>query len=361
MSKKETDMKSKNILISTIAGLAMLISCEKFEQGPTMLSTVTPPISTAPADVVSFTLTEATENQTMTNFTWMEPNFGFHAAVTYTVQITTTGDFKDATDLGVTTKTVLPVLVSKMNSTLLILGAEPGVATTVKWRVKATISPNVPIVYTETRTMTVKAFEKIIIYPKLYVPGDYQGWSASNENTVITSAKSDDKYEGYLYFNVATSGMKFLKVPAWEEANTIGDPESNGTSGKLKIGGWGGNNINVSGGPGVFKINANLVDATYSWVKTEWGLIGDATGSWDVDKNLTYDPATNLWTITLNLEGGKSIKFRANDAWTINLGDTGGDKKLEYGGDNIPIQVSGNYTVTLDLSKTIYKYKIVKN
>lgn len=354
-------MKTRYLFSAILAGVLFLSGCEQLEEGPFLKSTIVPSVMSAPSNGTSYTITEATENNPMATFKWNAADYGFQSATTYTLQVTITGDFKDANDIGSTTKTELEVLNSKMNTTLLILGAEPSVPVAVKCRVKAVINPNVPVIYSDTTTINVTTFEKIIIYPKLYVPGDHNGWSASNETTVITSAKSDDKYEGYLYFNVASGGMKFLKVPAWEEANTIGDPAADGLSGTLQIGSWGGNNISYSGGPGVFKINANLVEKTYSWLKTDWGIIGDATGSWDVDQNMTYDPATNLWTLTLNLLGGKAMKFRANDAWTINLGDTGGDKKLEYGGDNIPIAADGNYTVTLDLSKTIYKYKIVKN
>ena len=44
------------------------------------------------------------------------------------------------------------------------------------------------------------------------------------------------------------------------------------------------------------------------------------------------------------------IKFRANDAWDINLGDTKADGLLEPGGDNIKVAVAGKYLVTLNLS-----------
>jgi hypothetical protein len=168
-------------------------------------------------------------------------------------------------------------------------------------------------------------------------------------------------YEGYLYLPGATSGMKFLKVPAWEQDNTIGDPNSSGTSKTLQIGNWGGNNIAVSGGPGVFKVNANLPDKTYDWLKTTWSVIGDATaGGWSTDTQMTYTVATRLWTVTTNLTAG-GLKFRANNAWGFNLGDNNGDKKLQYNGSNIPITVAGNYTITLDLSGAIYRYKLVKN
>jgi len=357
-------MKTKYYLSIIAAGLLVMGACEELPEGPFLKSTanIVRPDITAPAGGTSYTLTEATQNNVMTTFKWNAPDFGFQAAVTYTLQVTITNDFKDANDLGVTNKTELEVLNSKMNTTLLILGAEPDVNATLKCRVKAVINPNVPVVYSDTVSLTVKPFEVVINYPKLYVPGSYQGWNPANEETVITSAKSDEKYEGFLYFPDANTEFKLLKVPAWEEANTIGDPDPSGTSGTLQIGSWGGNNIKVSGGPGYFRIKANLNEATYEWVKTTWSVIGDATpGGWSSDTPMTYSTSEKVWTVTLNLTGGKAFKFRANNDWAINLGDTGGDKKLEYGGDNIPVAADGNYTITLDLSKTIYKYKIVKN
>jgi hypothetical protein len=76
---------------------------------------------------------------------------------------------------------------------------------------------------------------------------------------------------------------------------------------------------------------------------------------------MTFDKATNLWTITVALVGGQEIKFRANDAWTLNYGDDGANGVLDEGGANIAIAESGTYLVTLDLSKSrAYTYSIVK-
>jgi hypothetical protein len=54
------------------------------------------------------------------------------------------------------------------------------------------------------------------------------------------------------------------------------------------------------------------------------------------------------------------IKFRANDAWDLNYGDTGADGSLEAGGDNIPIEEAGTYEITLDLSSYPYTYSLEK-
>ena len=76
---------------------------------------------------------------------------------------------------------------------------------------------------------------------------------------------------------------------------------------------------------------------------------------------MTYNKVSKVWTVTANLTQ-KEMKFRANNAWDINFGDTGANGSLEYGGDNIKIPSAGNYTITLDLSSPRnYKYTLTKN
>jgi hypothetical protein len=46
-----------------------------------------------------------------------------------------------------------------------------------------------------------------------------------------------------------------------------------------------------------------------------------------------------------------SIKFRNNDAWTLEYGDNGADGVLDAGGANIAAK-AGNYSIILDLSNS---------
>jgi hypothetical protein len=350
--KKLSYMKSKSIILLVIAVLFVMAGCEKTDKGPVLKSSITPPSLIAPTGGTSFVITEAIENDTMTKFTWAAPDYGFQAAVTYTLQITLTGDFKDASDLAVTTSTKVPILNSKMNTTLLILGAFPTEEKAVSFRVKAVINSAIAAVYSDTAVINVTPFEKLIVYPELWVPGDLNGWNHGSAKT-IASVKSDNKYEGFVDFPGAGS-FKFTSVAGWSGTN-YGD----GGSGTLSTDGGAGN-LSVASA-GYYKLNANLNELTWSATKTDWGLIGDATpGGWSTDSNLTYDAVNDIWTITVDLIVG-GIKFRANDAWDLNFGDTGGDRKLEYGGDNIPVAAAGNYTITLDLGHPVYKYKMVKN
>ena len=111
---------------------------------------------------------------------------------------------------------------------------------------------------------------------------------------------------------------------------------------------------------GMYKIDVDLSGSpVYSIEKTVWGLIGDATeGGWDNSTSMTYDPETQLWTVSTTLGAG-AFKFRANNDWDINIG--GDINNLSYGGDNISVAEAGAYTVSLDLSDSKqFKGTIVK-
>ena len=54
-----------------------------------------------------------------------------------------------------------------------------------------------------------------------------------------------------------------------------------------------------------------------------------------------------MWEVTLDLPVG-GFKFRADNDWALNYGDTGADGTLDAGGDNLQIATAGNYTVKFD-------------
>ena len=112
----------------------------------------------------------------------------------------------------------------------------------------------------------------------------------------------------------------------------------------------GGDNIPVAT-PGTYSVMLDLSEPLkYKYSVTQWGLIGDATGGWSTDLNMTPG-ANNTWTITTDLVAGE-IKFRANDSWDINYGGSAGN--LAKGGANIAIAAAGNYTITLNLADGTY-------
>jgi starch-binding outer membrane protein, SusD/RagB family len=87
---------------------------------------------------------------------------------------------------------------------------------------------------------------------------------------------------------------------------------------------------------------------------SDWGLVGDATiNSWDGPDMEMYQTGANQYALYAELTGGL-IKFRFNEDWGNNYGDTGADGSLEPGGDNIAIPNEGTYLITLDLTNLTY-------
>lgn len=352
-------MKNIYKISSVFAVLLFLVSCEKEVIEP-VVGVYNPPALTTPGS--SVVLLEENGDQSIGDFSWTAADFGFQSATTYSLQVDVVGnDFENAMTLVNTTDLQTSFTVATFNQKMLALGLPGDWTSDVEFRVKASVNANVQTLSSNISSMSVTTFDVVIDYPKLYVPGSYQGWDVANTKTVVYSVKSNDKYQGYHNFTEDVTEFKFTTVQAWEEDKTIADPDASGQTGTLQIGGWGGNNIKVTTGAGYYLVKADLIAKTYSTTKTDWGLIGSATpNGWDSDQNMTYDATDGVWTITLDLVAG-DIKFRANDDWALNYGDDGPDGKLEEGAANIAVAEAGNYTITLNLEVPLYTYTIVKN
>jgi len=204
---------------------------------------------------------------------------------------------------------------------------------------------------------TISAVE-IVQSSRISVPGNHQGWDPTSAPQLEASSTTTTDYEGYVWLD---GGYKFVAPDAsgnfawgnvdWGDDNTF--------TGKLVE--TGEVNCNATT-PGYYFVQADTNALTYTTTMYDWGVIGDATaGGWGADQNMTYDAPTSTWIITLDLTAGQ-MKFRANDAWTWNYGDTGADGTLENNGDNIVISAAGNYTIVLDLSTPrAYTYSITLN
>lgn len=175
----------------------------------------------------------------------------------------------------------------------------------------------------------------------LYTPGDANDWSQTNSQLLYTN-----DYTTYMgYAMLSPNGFKFSNAPDWDHVN-YGD---GGAPGILDTDGDAGN-LSVPA-YGLYWCNVNTASLTYSVAPVQTiGVIGDATpGGWDTSTALTTADQL-IWKGTVKFTGG-GFKFRANDAWDINLG--GNLQNLLPGGDNIPSPGEGTYEVTLDLSRLL--------
>ncbi len=186
-------------------------------------------------------------------------------------------------------------------------------------------------------------------FPKVYIPGDYQGWDPSNTVTSLSSTKSDRTYEGYKYFPEDNMGFRVHQVPA--NALIYGDNDGDGT---LEPN---GDTIRV-GEAGLYRIFVDFNDNTYTTTRTEWGVVGDATpGGWENDTELVWNEELNALEANLDLTAGV-MKFRANGNWDINLGDDDQDAILTQDGADIRVAESNNYQLILYLEKPDYTYEL---
>lgn len=194
--------------------------------------------------------------------------------------------------------------------------------------------------------LTIKPYEKGSEF--LYTPGAANNWSFSGAQMLTTS----DFVTYWGYAVLYAEGFKFTSQADWNGIN-YGAGEEEGTLSDDSEAG----NLTVEE-DGLYYCTVNLGNLTYttSLVST-YGIIGDATpGGWDDETTLTSDDYL-VWTGTMTLVPGQ-YKFRANNAWDINLG--GSDENLTPGGDNLNFEgEEGEYTVTLDLSTLPYTCTIV--
>lgn len=348
---KGITMNMKGLLYSAVAGLLIFASCDKSEMGPVISDNPTPPTIIAPAAGTSVEIAMDEFGNTL-DFEWNAADFGFQAAVTYSVQVDVGNqDFAEPIELLKSEGLTGSITYESLNNKLLAAGAVAGAMNDLTFRVTAKVSNYVPVVNSEAVGFTVKPYFVEVSYPVLNVPGNYQGWAPDNMETVIHSLKSDEVYDGYVYFGEAAVEFKFAKG-SWD-ANWGDD----GADGTLEPDGA---NITAEG-PAMYRLQADMNDLTYTTLRTDWGLIGSATaGGWDVDEKLIWDADAGVLTITTDLVAGE-IKFRANDDWALNLGDDQANGIMEYEGANIVIDEAGNYTITLDLSGALYKYTVSKN
>jgi starch-binding outer membrane protein SusE/F len=296
-------------------------------------------------------------------FTIGKADFGYPAGITYSLFIAKKGtSFKDAKETNLGSVLEKTFTVKEFNTLLINSGALAGSANEFEAKIVASIADNQPKVTSNIITFVGTPYFALLDYPKVYVPGSYQGWAPDKADALGSIEFDYENYEGYINFPDAKTEFKITPEPTWDA--DWGDEAKAGNTGKLKEK---GENIIIDGA-GYYYIKMSIPKLTYSATKIVWGLIGDATPTgWDKDTDMTYDAITKTWNIKIDLVGGKKIKFRANDAWDINLGDgTDDDPKADgftnYNGKDILISENGNYSISLNLSNPgNYTYSIKKN
>lgn len=311
-----------------------------------------------PASGTALILNADSAQDVATTLVWDDADYDTQTAVTYDVEIALGGtEFAAPVNAGSTNERFLSWTHTQLNDAVIGLGLSPFVAGDVDIRIVSSIgTQEAQQQVSEVLTINVTPYTTSL--PKIAVPGDHQGWDPATAPRLAASDFGASDYEGYVWLE---SEYKFVAPDdtgnfAWGNTDW-GDDGS--FSGVLAEDG----EVNVPATPGYYLLQVDTENLTYSATQySNWGLIGSGTPTgWDSDNDMTYDPATQTFSITIDLTADE-IKFRANDAWDWNYGDTGADGQLNPGGDNIAVPAAGNYTVVLDLSNPReYTYTLTQN
>lgn len=335
----------------------------------------------------NYTLNPSVSENLAERFVWNEVDFGTPTNITYELQGSASQDFSSFDVIGTTSETNLGVTVAQMMSLATDAGLDNDPMTeapntgTIYFRVLAyagnnegnamnATSPVASLTVTLPEATEEGGGEEL---PKIYVTGNFAAasgynadWSPADGVPLAASAAGNTDYEGFIYMNVDAPQYKFLANNENWDVNygDAGDADGSYTE---TLAAPGVNAGTPDGTGGYFWVKANPDELTYSLTETNWGVIGNATPTgWDSDTDMTYDADAKVWTVTLDLTYQEApdngIKFRANDAWDINIGDNDADGTMEFNGQNIGVPEDGNYTITLDLSNPRqYTYTLTKN
>jgi hypothetical protein len=315
------------------------------------------PTFTASTSTIALTSTE--DSTTVVNFTWTNPNYGYSAAITYTLLIDLVADTSGTAAWGNAVKVSIPTndlsksyLGTDFNRILNQLGLPFDAPSALVVRLEADVAQStgaastVPTLVKDI-TLSVTPYKVILIYPKLYVAGDFltPSWTQIDQpGWILASVKSDGTYEGYLNFPNNDNNFKLCTQLSWNGTNY----------------GWGSSGTTISGsgsagncyfaGPAYCRVVADTKGLTNSYTPTKWRLAGDFNG-WSLSATpMTFNAATNQWTAeNVSMTAGNTYKFEGDDAWVNSFGlDAKGN--LAFGGGNITAAKTGTFTVTLDLS-----------
>lgn len=337
-------------LIAVLAGGCKKNETETVLHSPGSISGFT----TSAAQVV---LSSSNDSATVVKLNWQAPNYGYSAVTTYTLLIDQPSDTSGTSAWGSAIKVTLPSgtvsqswLGTDFNHIMNQLGLAFGTASPIVIRLKADVNQStgaastVPTLTTDL-AMTVTPYRVVLIYPKLYVAGDFltPNWTQIDQpGWVLASVKSDGTYEGYVNFSNGGNNFKLCTQLSWNGTNY----------------GWGssattmsstGGNL-YSAGPHYSRVVADVNQLTINYVPTNWTVAGDFN-SWSVSANpMTFNPSTNVWTVSgVSMTAGTGFKFVGDPNWNTNYGvDSKGNMAIN--GGNIPVAKSGTFTITLDLS-----------
>jgi starch-binding outer membrane protein SusE/F len=328
--------------------LPLIWSCGEIAPPPIISQTTSSVLSTSP-----IVLTEVEAEESIA-FEVSPADFGISTEITYVLQMDRPGnDFAAPIDLGSNTSTTILVEVAELNRRAISKGIAAGETGNMEFRVKAVTPRNISDLLGTPATIAVTTYADAVILRNLFLVGEATapGWSNDNNNPALfRDPVNTDLYVYTGFFN--PGGFKVLeRLGEWQPQYGTND----GSTISVNDGGGSDPDVFTIPSAGIYTFTMDLEANTFSiepftGTGTDFatvGIIGDATpGGWDGSTAMTKSTFDgNIWTITAALTAGE-MKFRANDAWTVNWGANTAISGIgTQDGPNIPVEEAGTYTI----------------
>ena len=306
----------------------------------------------------NYVLAAATSSNLGERFTWGDADFGTPTNITYELQSSISGDFTDANVVSSTTSNEIAVTIGQMMSIAMEAGLdndpdspEPNTgAFSVRLRAYPGDTGSGTEVFSNVMVLNVELLESTGsggggIMPASWgvVASGYNDWGGAGPDGQFYTTGDADVFVAYV--TLIDGEIKFRENNEW--VNDFGDDGADGT---LDAGG-----ANIAVTAGTYKITLDIAGGTYMMEPFSWGVVGSGYNDWGgagPDAKFYYDYTTDTFKVGVRLIDGE-IKFRMNNEWVMDFGDTGADGTLDAGGDNIPV-TAGHYQITLNFNDSTY-------
>ena len=307
----------------------------------------------------NYILTASTSSNLGERFTWANADFGTPTNTTYELQSSISGDFTDANVITSTTSNEIAMTIGQM----MAIATEAGLDNTAgnntgSFSVRLKAFPgdngsgteafsNVLVINVELLEDTTGGGSGIMPASWGVVGSGYNDWGSAGPDGQFYTTTDADVFAAYV--TLIDGEIKFRENNEW--VNDFGDDGADGTLDA------GGANIVVTAG--TYKITLDIAANTYTIEPFSWGVVGSGYNDWGnggPDAKFYYDYTTDTFKVGVQLIDG-DIKFRMNNEWVTDFGDTGADGTLDAGGDNIAV-TAGHYAITLNFNDNTYSIEV---
>lgn len=331
-----------------------LLACKKDEVKVVATDGTSPQLTVVQTKQV---MLEEQKADTAISFSWTKPDFGYAAAVNYSLQFAKKdAGFANPKTVALSNALQKEYTVAELNAIANEIGLEGFVEQQMEVRVKAEISSDLTPAYSNVSTITITPYLSEPEYPVVYMVGDATEGEWDNTKGTPTFRDENDAfvytYTGYF----KAGGLKILGyLGAW--APQWGSNGSGGATFKAKDADPDPANFTVATS-GYYTLTLSLRNTTFSMVPydastapvySSIGIIGEFNSWSDIVPMTASAMNPHIWSITQTFNSDTPLKFRIAANWDVNWGVLKG-KESEIRGkavrDNENLSVkAGSYKI----------------